>query len=362
MADIDANTLELLERRIGEKVAENVERSLKWRYGTALAVFVAVTGLVGWSIKVEVEKQIASVAKNAEADMAEAVQRAESRTDELLDKTEMRVRSQLETLDTQAKDARLKFQLSEALTDEVAKRVARNMDQVDERVRSFDAKVAVLTQFGGRVDDLDHRSTELDLKIKDGHAQTDARLAKLNDMVADVGRVADMDRNLATLAQQVAAMQTAMQQVASAAPAAAPAPAAYASVRSALQGIVSESGRRTEAAAKPADEARTVFVQFAGGLREQAKSLSEALRRDGYVVPGEERTAGAAGQREVRYFHDSDRASATELVRAVNAALVDLGYGVTVAGADFTGYRKLKPRPGTLELWLEMPPSRPAAG
>ena len=36
LAEIDQNVLELVERRIAERVGDNVERTLKWRYGLLL--------------------------------------------------------------------------------------------------------------------------------------------------------------------------------------------------------------------------------------------------------------------------------------------------------------------------------------
>jgi hypothetical protein len=135
----------------------------------------------------------------------------------------------------------------------------------------------------------------------------------------------------------------------------------YAEARSAVDAIVAQSSRRNESFAKAAGEPATVFFQFAGGQRQQATALSAELRAAGFDVPGEERTAGAAGQRQVRYFHDGDADSARALVTAVNAALQQLGYEtVAVTMKDFTDYPKLKPREGTLELWLELP-SRQAA-
>jgi len=41
-----------------------------------------------------------------------------------------------------------------------------------------------------------------------------------------------------------------------------------------------------------------------------------------------------------------------------NQVLVDSGYRGDVVGKDLTGYTDAKPRPGTLELWLEPVPAR----
>jgi hypothetical protein len=100
----------------------------------------------------------------------------------------------------------------------------------------------------------------------------------------------------------------------------------------------------------------TVFIQCAVAPREQAKELGAALRAAGYNVPPEDRESAAANQREFRFFHEADSKAADELVDAVNKALSDLNYSdLKIKKADATKYRGTKPRPGVLELWIELP-------
>ena len=104
----------------------------------------------------------------------------------------------------------------------------------------------------------------------------------------------------------------------------------------------------------------TVFFQFAGGSREHAEALSAALKKNGYIVPGEDRESGAAGKHEIRYFHEEDKAEAIRLAENMNRALANSEFRAHPARVDiiarsFVSYHGKKPRPGVLELWLEIP-------
>ena len=101
----------------------------------------------------------------------------------------------------------------------------------------------------------------------------------------------------------------------------------------------------------------TVWFQFAGAPRPQAQDFSRALVKKGYIVPGEDREPGAAGKREVRYFYPEDKSLATRLATDAVDALQELGYNPPpqVAVKSLVEYEGKKPRPSTLELWLELP-------
>ncbi len=84
-----------------------------------------------------------------------------------------------------------------------------------------------------------------------------------------------------------------------------------------------------------------------------AESISAGLAPLGFEVPGEERIKTAAGLHEVRYFFDGDGPRARQLAEATNDILRRQGYRAEVTVRDLTGFTGQKPRPGTLELWLE---------
>ncbi len=87
--------------------------------------------------------------------------------------------------------------------------------------------------------------------------------------------------------------------------------------------------------------------------REVAEDISAQLAPLGFEVPGEERIKTAAGMHEVRYFFEGDGARAGQLADATNDILRRQGYRAEVRVRDLTDFPGQKPRPGTLELWLE---------
>lgn len=100
-----------------------------------------------------------------------------------------------------------------------------------------------------------------------------------------------------------------------------------------------------------------VYVQFAGGQREKAVSMSAALKEKGWTVPGEERIATAAGKHEVRFFRASDAGAAKLLADEANAAIAAAGFRTTQPVTARQVNLSSLPAPGILEIWLEIPPN-----
>lgn len=99
----------------------------------------------------------------------------------------------------------------------------------------------------------------------------------------------------------------------------------------------------------------TVYMQFAGGARRLAQELSRRLEAQNFFVPGEERLSAAAGKREVRYFHTEDEEAAKRLVIDTTLALKDMHYTDNeVSIKDLRDFAGAKPKPGILELWVEL--------
>ena len=101
-----------------------------------------------------------------------------------------------------------------------------------------------------------------------------------------------------------------------------------------------------------------MFLQYGKSVApEVARAVSDALRGDGFLVPGEDRMPNDS--REVRFFYPEDREAATSLATKTGAALATLGYAdLAVEVRDFTGWAKAKPRAGTVELWLALPETK----
>jgi DNA/RNA endonuclease G (NUC1) len=64
---------------------------------------------------------------------------------------------------------------------------------------------------------------------------------------------------------------------------------------------------------------RTIYFQFAGMVRDDAKVIADKLKTLGWSIPGEERTGTAAGYNEVRYGDDDDRRAAELLAADLRA-------------------------------------------
>jgi hypothetical protein len=100
-----------------------------------------------------------------------------------------------------------------------------------------------------------------------------------------------------------------------------------------------------------------VYFQFTGGTADGARSLKEALEKQGYLVPGQEQLSSAKGLAEVRYYYAEDRGSAEQLARdtMADAKALNLAAGRQITARDFTTRSDVqKPLRGTLELWLDL--------
>ena len=94
----------------------------------------------------------------------------------------------------------------------------------------------------------------------------------------------------------------------------------------------------------PLASGRTVYVQFAGMVREDVKAISDKLKMLDWPVPGEERTPNAAGYNEVRYPDNDDDRRAAELLAADLRAL----------GRSGVRAKKISAKAKILEIWLSI--------
>lgn len=107
----------------------------------------------------------------------------------------------------------------------------------------------------------------------------------------------------------------------------------------------------------PPPENNRVFVQFAGALsREDVTNVSEQLASIGWNVEGAsrggERTAGAAGIDQVRYFHSSDAKMAAQLANDYNR-LADWNGFDPLSVAEIQGFGARVPL-GKIEIWTSV--------
>lgn len=85
----------------------------------------------------------------------------------------------------------------------------------------------------------------------------------------------------------------------------------------------------------------TIYVQFAGYARPSVVKLTDALRTQGWAVPGEERLGTAAKLNEIRYRADADKSVADLLA----ADFLRLGKQLAVRRVAIIA-------PQTLEVWM----------
>lgn len=315
---IDPRALELLERQIADRVAERVRPALFRLYAVAGGAVVAVLGFLGFNLLDEVSTRAERIA-------GEAIEQVQAKVDEV--------------------DQRISIKLGVA--DELSARVTTFVDRSSAALEEFRPKARRLDELTVQLEELARQRADLETRL--GQAQT-----ILVQVEALPRTVAQLGETLQTLSDALT------QQARVAASGSAGADGGYADQ---IAKVSSEIGSVITAAKNLGEEVQTVrrrptvYFQFAGGNRAQAEELAAALRQAGYPVPGEDREAGAAGKREVRYFYAGDAAAAANLAEDTQTSLVRLGYpDRPVDAVSLVSYSGTKPKSGVVELWLELPP------
>lgn len=329
-ADITGDQVELIRRRLEEDVKAKVERDLFRYYRNLGSIVIAALGFVGvvigWpQLKALVREQVESQVTRQVKAPVEAAQAVTADAEKMADKAR---RTAEEIL------ARLEERQLE-LKDDIGRVNAR----YDEAAVSYGAHKSRLNGLNGEIDSLQQAVGYFrDLARKDPVSR-----AELDELKRSVASIAAQASDLASLLaalngdrDRADALQQGLSSVA-------------ASERDSL--------KQQEAASKADPKGTsTVFVQFAGGRRKDIEAVSSALKKEGWVIPGEERIGDAAGLHEIRYFHDDDRAAAEMLQKDYNDALVAAGFKQTqVQVKEQTTQVKNLPARGVLEVWLQIP-------
>jgi nitrogen fixation/metabolism regulation signal transduction histidine kinase len=324
--DVDSDTLELIERRLSDKVEAQVRDRLFKFYRTVWAVAAVVIGFFGYNAITGLTRTAETYAQSA-------------------------VRASVDSANGAASDARKQVDTIAARLEAIDAYLQRREEKMidnESRVIASQAKVQSLSG------DMDHRLQAM----LDQIAETEAQLRATRERVtegAGAGNVEELRSNLAVLAEQVGLIAASVRAIE--AKASGPGPAPPSEVKPREIAAVEETLRAAAPAATPAGG--TVYLQFAGVDRKVVQAIASDLAAAGYAMPGEERTEAAAGLHEVRYFFDADQARADRLAEDVNRILAQGGFRSDVTVRSFTSY-KSKPREGTMELWLE--PARAPAG
>ncbi len=321
--EIDTEALELLERRLAEKIETRVRARLFKFYGAVGVVALSILSFFGYNIISGLEDQAKNYAQSA---VAPSVDTANAAAD--------KARAQ-----TNAISARL-----EAL-DEFQARRERQLLESEGRVLSARAKVDQLAA------DIETRLGAILDKLTETEAQLEAQSERTKD-AAGIANVAEVAQSLADLTRQVQALDDQLREIREKAPVGLSYVAPLAD-RGQIDAVLRQSTAQTVLPVARGSGDVVVYFQFAGVRREDAQAISARLAARGYEMPGEERTKSASGRREVRFFFEDDGDRARTLVDDVNRILAASSYQADVEIRDFTDFKGRKPQPGTVELWLE---------
>ncbi|MEE3099687.1 MAG: hypothetical protein VX463_07935 [Pseudomonadota bacterium] len=362
---IDDETLELLERRLAERVEARVRGKLFKLYGGIGSGILAGFGLLGYDLYGDFKETVNDTAKGyAEAAVKGSVADAQAAAGE--------ARAAAETAETQARDAGAKL----AAMDEWRHLGATKLQGALETLGDLTAKVGgSQTELETRLAGMRARMEEAEARIESARARGETYFlnAQYEQVILDLSaEVERMDRELDALSRSALEMAALLADPSAVRPggpdllagiepgagdpATEPAPQAPA-LGPPPEMSVEPAPRQTaliQDKAQQLAEPRgvTVFIQFAGVARAAAERLASARAADGYDAPGVERVETALGMRELRYFYESDAERAALAALDADAALSSLGFATGVT-PKLLGWVKTKPRPGVFELWVE---------
>lgn len=310
---MDDDRFELMQRRLTDAVEDRVQARLTRRYSLVVAGFLAGAALAGWKVYDDV--------------LALAQKRADAAVEAVLDEVK-----RAETLGT---EARVVIRSSQSTLADLAQEV-RDASSSHQKV---------ISQLKSSLAQLQVTAADLDGELK-------AQRERAETLYAGAGNLVDLASSVENLAKELRQVE---ERVAAATGRPATDIAAVSDSRDKIDQIVEQAAIQ---AAAPVGSETTVFFQFAVLEREAAEAIARSLRTRGFNVPGLERLDSAANLQEIRFFHDSDKTPAERLAAELGQALAGAGYSKpSVVVRNLTDFRFIKPRPGTVELWLGIRPT-----
>lgn len=307
---------ELTKRRLVDDVRDTVRKQLFATYALIGGAVLAVLGYTGWDIVTDIRKNgeeaVAQIKKEGNTAVADIQEDTQHQVDKIKDDLKRALEAELDTLTREV------FKQAGLIAGE-SKRIGMMLSAVSTELGKLDVDASTLAKINETVSVLSEARRDTQKQLID----VAARMDSLTVLEAELKRLAG-----------------ALEQVQ-------PGSAAVAAE-------VVKNVAEAQAEAKARTERPTVYLQFAGGARSKAQELSRRLASDGFIMPGEERIATAAGKHEVRYFHDADQEAAKRLAEATRGALVDMGLDdKNILVEDFSE-AKTKTSAGTIELWIEL--------
>jgi hypothetical protein len=316
MAEPDDNALELLERRLSERVIQRARSALVATFVAGLSVVGAILTYVGFNAF----EQVKSI--------------AEERAAQIVDRD---VKPQASEAGKLLGDIKVQF----GVLRELSVRAREDMERLERQLTDFQPRAAALDRFSQKVDEIDLRSKELQASFATARLTIDS-LTTLNGGLERLARQVD---ELNELVGQGTPQ---------------PLKAEYEPRQRAITGGVSEVIEKSQQLTQQVQSyatRTTVFVQYYAMPRAQADALVKALNERGYNVPNpDQQPMSRAGVREVRYFWPADAPAAATLAGDAQAVLKAQNLGAQpVEVRNLTDWPRQKPKAGTLELWIGLP-------
>lgn len=372
---MDEDGRELLERRLADRVETRVRPRIFGFYAALGSLVLGVLGFFGYNVVAGLEGAARDSARGyaeqyAREVVAPIVEQARGAARQAGDEAQ-RIAARIDALDD--------FQSRrEAALIDGEHRVERNQARVNQLAQEIEQRleeiVARLAETQQQVQNAQETMQATQEAMRATESELAVQQARLRD-VAGVGSFGELAETLAGLSGQVKLLAQELREVRewTGGPDA-EMPLADARQIETIQRIATAQAQAAYEAKPGGDSlagagagsegigggdtaANTVYFQFAEAPREVVEEISDRLRPLGFEVPGEERIKTAAGLHEVRFFFEEDRPRAEALAEATNAILRDSGYRAEVGVRDLIGFAGQKPRPGTLELWLEPAPA-----
>lgn len=329
MTEVDNNVIELIERRVSEKVEQDVRSRLFRSYvftGTAVA---AVLGWVGYSLISEAKQE----AKNKiEMAILDNNKKIEDFKDKVIADYSSYFNSKKQEMDMLTKTISVGLEKSQWISQQVVEKLAK---------------------IDSAADDVQPQLAELKEKSQQVQQELEEISVKSRNLVADVATFQQLPMRVTQLAGDVQKIALDVSKLAGTGEAEnAKSDILHSAVQTATN-VQSTTAKIEADQSKP-----IVFLQYNSAIpAETANLIADTLKNENIIVPGIDNTPmGNTRFRELRYFNAVDAGTAQKVAATVLDALIAANLPVgKVNVRDYTFWKGTKPKPGTLELWLAEP-------
>lgn len=322
----DKEKLELIERQLTETITEKVKDKLFKTYRNLGLVVGGIITFTGWGITQHIENVVVNDVRGTISGKIEMINQMMTQA-EVLGKIANKLNEETEiSIDKTKKDLQSFNKTRNELNTSL-----EQLEKANNQIFALTNDIATLQRTAQNLDDIELRDIT---PMKHGIETLSGQIATLSEQV---NKINQLTANLSN--SKVADKEKSTQ------------------IASALQGVIEETSQN-QLIIENARRKTSVFLQFSVGTRNQATALVKRLTSDEFIIFDPERTDLANNKQEVRYFHAEDKDAAEKLANQTIAKLSELGYTDTntdVKVVSFVPSQEKKPRPGVIELWLQIP-------